>query len=139
MKPDANEVINHEGVVTRNSGGSVIVSISTKSACSGCHAKSSCSTFGTEEKLVEVKGNYNVNPGDNVNVMMSQSMGYTALTFGYVLPFVILMSMLITMIVFKMPELTAGLISISALIPYYLVLYCFRERLNNKFEFTLKA
>ena len=139
MKPARKEFINHEGVVTRNSGGSVIVSISSKSACSGCHAKGSCSTFGTEEKFVEVKGNYSVNPGDNVNVIMSKSMGYTAIAFGYILPFVVLLTMLITMIALKMPELSAGLVSVASLIPYYLVLYCFRERLNNKFEFTLKA
>lgn len=134
-----NEVINHEGVVTRNSGGSVIVSISSKSACSECHARGSCSTLGTEEKFVEVKGSYNVKTGDNVNVQMSQSMGYTALAFGYILPFVILMAMLITMVALGIPELMSGLISIAALIPYYLVLYCFRERLSGKFEFSLKV
>ncbi len=139
MKAARNEVINHEGVVTSNSGKSVIISISTKSACSGCHAKGSCNTLGSEEKIVEVKGSYKVKPGDIVNVLMSQAMGFTALTFGYILPFLILMAILITMIALKVPELMAGVISIGSLIPYYFVLYSFRKKINQKFEFTLKV
>lgn len=94
---------------------------------------------GNEKKIVEVKGNYNVKPGDTVNVLMSQSTGFTALAFGYILPFVTIMAMLIILVSLDIPELTAGLVSLGMLAPYYLVLYFFRERLNEKFTFTLKA
>ncbi|HLN56144.1 MAG TPA: SoxR reducing system RseC family protein [Bacteroidales bacterium] len=139
MKAAGEEVIDHEGVVASNSGTSVIISISSQSACSGCHAKGSCNMFGTEEKTVEVKGNYNVSPGDTVNVLMSRSMGFTALALGYILPFMVVLLMLITLVSLKVPELTAGLISLGALLPYYLILYLFRERLSEKFVFTLKV
>lgn len=139
MKAGSSEVIDHEGVVTSNSGKSVIITISSASACSGCHAKGSCNMSGNEKKIVEVKGNYNVKPGDTVNVLMSQSTGFTALAFGYILPFVTIMAMLIILVSLDIPELTAGLVSLGMLAPYYLVLYFFRERLNEKFTFTLKA
>lgn len=139
MKAARDEVIDHVGVVESNSGTSVIISISSQSACSGCHAKSSCNMLGPESKTVEVKGHYKVSPGETVNVLMSRSMGFTALAFGYLLPFVVLLTMLITMISLSVPELTAGLISLGALLPYYLILYFFRERLSEKFEFTLKV
>ncbi|HEX2969346.1 MAG TPA: SoxR reducing system RseC family protein [Bacteroidales bacterium] len=136
---EGSEVINHEGVVTSNSGKSVIVSISSQSACSGCHAKGSCNMFGTEQKLIEVIGTYSVEPGDIVNILMERSMGVSALFFGYILPFFVLLISLVTSISFNLPELTAGLISFGMLMPYYLILYFFRKRLSEKFTFTLKS
>jgi sigma-E factor negative regulatory protein RseC len=66
-------------------------------------------------------------------------MGYAALVLGYLLPLVSVVITLIVLISLKFPELFAGLISLAILIPYYTVLYFFRNRINKKFTFTLKA
>jgi sigma-E factor negative regulatory protein RseC len=132
-------IINHEGIVQRNDGNAVIVSISSVSACSGCHAEGSCSMSGKEEKIIEVFGTYNFNPGDKVMVLMKQSVAFTALLLGYVFPFIVLTGVLITMISFKVPELISGLLSIAILIPYYTILYFLRRKINTKFTFTLKV
>ena len=95
--------------------------------------------MGTEEKQVEVNGNYDVKPGDAVTILMKQSMGYSALFLGYILPFLLILTMLITLVSFKVPELITGLISLAVLLPYYSVLYIFRKRVNEKFTFTLKV
>ncbi len=79
-------IINHEGIVKNKNENTVIISITSASACSGCHAEGSCSLSGNEEKMIEVRGNYNVKPGDNVTILMKQSMGYAALFLGYILP-----------------------------------------------------
>lgn len=139
MKDPEDVVINHDGIVKENCGKSVIVTISTSSACSGCHAKGSCNTFGNEEKMIEVEGSYNVKPGDNVTVMMMQSMGYKALFLGYILPFFSVLATLITLISLNIRELTAGLVSLAVLIPYYFILALFRKKINEKFTFTLKV
>lgn len=131
--------ISHEGVVANNSGKSVTVTISAKSACSGCHAKGSCSLIGSGEKTVEVEGAWSVRPGDAVNVVMKQSMGFTALFYGYILPFLTLMTVLIVSLSAGFTELASGTISIAALLPYFLVLWIFRKRLNGKFAFSLKV
>jgi sigma-E factor negative regulatory protein RseC len=132
-------IINHEGIVQRNEGNAVIVSISSASACSGCHAEGSCTMSGKEEKIIEVYGRYNVKPGDLVTILMKQSIGFAAIFLGYVLPFIIVITVLIVMISLKVPELLSGLTSIAILIPYYIVLYLFRRRINAKFTFTLKV
>ncbi len=136
---DVAGIINHEGIVQRNEGNAVKISISSASACSGCHAEESCSLPGKEEKIIEVFGNYSVKPGDKVTILMERSMGYAAILLGYVLPFITLIAVLITMISLKLPELAAGLIAIAFLIPYYIILYFFRKRINAKFNFTLKV
>jgi sigma-E factor negative regulatory protein RseC len=94
---------------------------------------------GREEKIVEVKGHYNVNPGDRVTVLMKQSMGYAALFLGYVFPVIAVVAALVAFISLKLPELTSGLASLAILIPYYSILFFFRKTINEKFSFTLKA
>jgi positive regulator of sigma E activity len=139
MNSDKSVTINHEGTVQRSTDKSVIVSISTFSACAGCHAENSCSLSGREEKIVEVHGNYSVKPGDRVTVVMKQSIGFTALFFGYLLPLISVILMLILLISLNINELIAGLTSLGMLVPYYFILRLFRNTINEKFTFTLKA
>ncbi len=131
--------INHDGIVQKSDDKSVTVSIISSAACSGCHAEGSCSMSGKEEKIIEVPGRYSVSAGDRVVVIMKQSMGYTALFLGYLLPLIIVIITLIILISVKTPELTAGLTSLAVLIPYYSALWFMRNRINEKFTFTLKA
>jgi len=131
--------INHEGIVQKADNKSVIVSISVGSACSGCHAEGSCSLSGKEEKIIEVSGTYNVKTGDTVTILMKQSMGYGALFLGYLLPIIAVVACLMILSSFKVPELIAGVTSLALLVPYYIILYFFRKRINEKFKFTLKA
>jgi positive regulator of sigma E activity len=131
--------IKHEGTVLKIDKKSVFVCISSVSACSGCQAEGSCSISGQEEKIIEVSGSFNLKPGDKVTVLMKQSMGYAALLLGYLLPLISVIAVLIIAESFKVQELFAGLISISILIPYYLLLFIFRKRVNKKFTFSLKS
>jgi sigma-E factor negative regulatory protein RseC len=131
--------ISHEGVVQNVDEKAAIVRITTTSACSGCHAGGSCTLSGKEEKIIEITGRYNVSPGDTVTVLMKQSMGYAALLLGYLLPLVSVITILILLISLDLTELSAGLLSLTILIPYYSILYLFRKRINEKFTFTLKV
>jgi sigma-E factor negative regulatory protein RseC len=138
-KSEKTGTIEHDGIVQKSDNKSVTVRISSASACSGCHAEGSCTLSGIEEKIIEVSGSYNVDPGDNVTVLMKQSMGYAALLLGYVFPMILVVALLIILVSSSVPELTAGLGSIAALVPYYLVLWFFRKRISKKFTFTIKA
>jgi sigma-E factor negative regulatory protein RseC len=131
------ETIKHAGIVKVADNKSVFVSIISESACAGCHAEGSCNLSGSEEKTVEVKGNYNVKPGDKVTVLMKQSTGYAALFLGYLLPLISVVTTLIILISLDIPELEAGLLSLAILIPYYMILFLFRKRINEKFTFKL--
>ena len=136
---DYTGIINHDGIVQTVNEKAVIVSISATSACSGCHAESYCMQTGKEEKLIEVRGNYSVKTGDNVTIQMSRSMGYTAVFLGYIFPLIAVVTILIILVSMKVPELPAGLISLSILIPYYIIIYFLRSQINEKFTFTLKT
>lgn len=135
---DISVTVNHIGIVKKVDEKSVIVTITSVSACSGCHAEGGCTLSGKEEKIIEVRGRYNVKTGDQVTIIMQQSLGYAAVLLGYIIPLVAVITVLITMISLKIPELIAGLVSIVILIPYYTILYFFRKRINEKFTFKLK-
>jgi len=131
--------IEHEGIVKKTDNKSVTVSIIAESACSGCHAEGLCSLSEKEEKIVEIPGTFNVRPGESVRVLMKQSSGYAAVLFGYVLPLILVVALLIILESSGVTELAAGLGSVAVLLPYYLSLYIFRKKINRKFAFSLKA
>jgi sigma-E factor negative regulatory protein RseC len=131
--------INHDGIVLSNDGNNVTISISSASACSGCHAEGSCSLSGKEDKIIEVHGRYNVITGEPVTILMKQSMGFKALFLGYIFPGITVIVVLIILNSMNVSELLSGVISISMLLPYFTLLYIFRERINKKFTFTLKV
>ena len=74
---------------------------------------------------------------DAVKVIISGSMGFKALFLGYILPFLIVMCTLVIAISFDLSEPVSGLAALSTLIPYYIGLYLFKEKVNKKFIFTL--
>ncbi len=113
----------HKGIVQKSENKSVLVVIIAQTACSGCHAEGVCTLSGSAEKVIEVTGTYNVNPGDEVTVHMKQKSGYTAVILAYIIPLSIIISSLILLNVLRVSELTAGLFSIAMLIPYFAVLF----------------
>jgi positive regulator of sigma E activity len=132
------KTIDHKGIVQKSDNQSVTVIITSESACSGCHAEGSCSLSGKEEKIIEVKGNFEVKEGDTVTVLMKQSTGFIALFLGYLLPLVLVITTLIVFISLSYSEPVSGLLAIASLLPYYLVLYFFRKKINDRFIFSLK-
>lgn len=138
-KADIHETIQHDGIVQEIGNNSVLVTISSSTACSGCHAEGLCNISGKEEKTINITGNYNVSPGDPVIVQMKQSMGYKAIILSYLIPLVILIISLAVLDSLEVKELISGLVSIGILIPYFLLLLLFRKRINRIFTFTLKT
>jgi sigma-E factor negative regulatory protein RseC len=137
--PAGENTIEHKGIVHKNENESVSVLITSESACSGCHAENACTLAGSKEKIVEVKGVFGVKTGDPVIVTMKQASGYKALTLGYLIPLLIVLFTLIILIASGLSELISGLSAICILVPYYGVLYLLREKINEKFTFSIKA
>ena len=135
---DSFAYIEHDGVVQHSDSNHVIIRISSEAGCLGCHASGSCNISGAKEKMVEVHGNYDLSPGDSVTVLMKRSMGYRALFLGYLFPLIIVL-MFIIILSMHFSEVTAGLGSIGILCIYYFVLYLFRNRIRNRFTFTIKT
>lgn len=132
------EQITHEGIIDHIEKDMVSVRILSKSACAACHSKGMCSISEMTEKLIEIHNSgSHFTAGQEVNVILDQTMGNKAVVLGYLLPFVI---MIITLVVASsfMSELWAGLSAIAILLPYYLLLYSFKNKLSKTFSFRIE-
>ncbi len=129
----------HKGTVIEITEENIKVEILNKSMCAACHAKGFCSAGDSKEKVIDVPyfNNREFKLGDEVEVVMKRSMGFRAVWISYVIPLVILMIFLLTLQGLGLGELFAGLCSVLAVSLYYLVIYLFRDKLSNKFVFTI--
>jgi sigma-E factor negative regulatory protein RseC len=132
-------MIEHEGIIDHIDGDVAHVKIDSASACASCHAKGACGTADQEEKFLDVPlHGATYRQGDPVFVQIAQNLGFRAVALGYVYPFLILMAVLVGLLSAGMEELRAGGFALLSIIPYYLVLYMFRDHLSKSFTFSIK-
>ncbi|HOP05037.1 MAG TPA: SoxR reducing system RseC family protein [Tenuifilaceae bacterium] len=133
------KTVDHLGKVVEITRNDVKVSIISHSACASCHASGVCGMADTAEKTVAVtKPNHGFILGQDVKVILKQSMGFKALFLGYLIPFMLVVTLLIAFNSMGFSELKSGLFSISALVPYYFVLYLLRDKISRSFNFDIE-
>ena len=134
------DTISHEGIVTRITDDELEIKILAQSACASCHAKSACGMGEQAEKILTVP-----RPKDReftlmqkVNVTMAVGQGNKAAILAYLVPIVVLLAALFICLGVGLGEGWSALISIAALIPYYIVLYLKRDKLKRRFEYRIE-
>lgn len=137
----SSETVRHPGVVIRVDQKLVQVKILQVSACAHCLAKGACSVADMEEKVVDVE-NYEgepLLPGTMVTLTMKRSSGNRAILYGYFIPFLVLLTVLIAGSFFTSHEGLLGLLALGSLVPYYLVLYLKRDKLKKGFAISIEG
>ena len=133
--------IKHAGIVESIDGGGMKVRIMQTSACSGCKISAHCSASDTKEKLVDIYDKASIGQhvaGDSVVVVATYKTALQAVVIGFVLPFIVLVAMLVIVLQISGNEVLAALLSLGVLIPYFFVVFLMREKLKQKFSFTLE-
>jgi sigma-E factor negative regulatory protein RseC len=132
--------IKHSGVVENILGDSVQVRIVQTSACAACKVAGYCNASESKEKLVDVyhADTRNLKVGDVVTVTASTQVAAQALLLGFGLPFVVLVAVLIVVLLITGNEGAAALSGLGALVPYYAVLFLFRNRIRDKLSFSIE-
>jgi sigma-E factor negative regulatory protein RseC len=134
----AEKRISHDGIVDSLDGKEVVVRITSYAACSECHARGACNVTEEKEKFMRIKaGEERFQAGEKVRVILAQSLGFRALFLGYILPFLLVITVLLITTAAGLSELVTGLLSLSVLPPYYIGLKLFRNRLDRQFSFFL--
>ena len=132
-------MIEHEGIIDHIDGDVAHVRIESVSACASCHAKGVCSAADQEEKFLDVPlHGANYRQGDLVYVQVSKRLGFKAVALGYVYPFLLLMIVLVGLLAAGAGALKAGSFALLSIVPYYLMLYLFRNRISSTFTFSIK-
>ena len=135
------DTIKHQGIVENISGAHLQVRIVQTSACAACSVKGHCTSADAKEKLIDVidmAAAETCRPGDRVWVTGQLSMGVMAVMLAFVVPFLLLVVSLFVFMAFLNDELSAALISLSLLVPYYFMLWLNKSRLGKRFSFSIR-
>lgn len=136
---EASACIEQEGIVEEITDHGIRVRLRRDSACGQCSAHALCNLSDISERIIEsTDDTLNLKTGDVVGVAISRNMGNKAVFLGYLVPFFLLLSVLITLNSLGFSELLSGLVSITVLIPYYMLIYLLRDRLKNSFHFSVR-
>lgn len=132
--------IEHSGRVDTISGNRVKVNFIAESACASCHAKGYCSVSEVKEKSVEVPypGGMSLKEGEQVQIVLAQTLGFKALFLGYILPLILIIAALIVFTTLFKEEGKAGLLSLLVVAVYYFILYLFRKSIGRQFKFSIR-
>ena len=120
--------------------GCVKVRILQTSACAACKVASHCNASDKKEKIVEVfcDDAASYQKGQEVRVTASKQVAANALLLGFGLPFLLLMLILIVTLKLSGNEGVASIAALASLVPYYLVLWLFKDRIRQRLAFALE-
>lgn len=132
--------ISHRGRVVEITPELTSVEIISEAACASCHAKGLCGLGESKSKLVQLSTSpyMDLAPGDEVEVLLSASMGHKAVWIAYVIPCFLLIAVLLILNATAVGELASGLCAIASVLVYYFVVWLFRGRLRNEYIFKIK-
>ena len=134
------DIIKHRGIVEKIDGSHVVVRIVQTSACSACSAKGLCNASESKEKQIDV---YEVNPayriGEEVVLCGRTSMGMKAVFLAFGIPVLLLLAALfVTMRITDGDALLAAIVALLAVVPYYVVIYLMKDKMNKTFSFVIE-
>lgn len=132
-------IISHKGVVTKITDEELEIKILSQSACAACHAKSACGMGEQAEKILTVPRPKSKDFAlmQRVNVRMAIGQGNKAAVLAYLIPIILLLAVLFVCLGLGISEGISALLSVIALIPYYIILYLRRDKLKQKFEYLI--
>ena len=134
------DIIKHRGIVEKVEGAHVVVRIVQTSACAACSAKGLCNASESKEKQInvfEAGASYRI--GEEVVLCGSTSMGMRAVFLAFGIPMLLLLfALFVSMQVTDGDALVSSLVALFAVVPYYLVIYFMKDKLNRTFSFTIE-
>ena len=132
--------ISHKGNVLRVGPRETVVEIISKSACAACHASSVCTVADIARKEITVPTDPSSvhREGDEVDVVMHQSMGNKAVWIAYVIPLAVLIVLVMVFLRAGMGELLSGLLAICGVLSYFFIIWLLRGRLSDEAAFYIK-
>lgn len=132
--------ISHSGIIDSILGDRIKVRIVQTSACAACKVAGHCNAAESKVKVVDVvcsdSAGYTV--GQEVVVSASKAVANRALLLGFGVPFLILLVILLVVLHLTSSEGVAALSAIGALLPYYLLLWVFRDKVQQGISFRLE-
>ena len=116
------------------------VRIVQTTACAACKVASHCNASESKVKIVDVYccDTAKYKTGQEVVVWASKEVANKALLLGFGLPLLLLVGVLIILLRITDSEGVAALAALGALIPYYMILWLFKEKIRQQVSFRIE-
>lgn len=130
----------HKGKIVEITPEFTTVEIVSESACSSCHAKGLCGVSESRTKAVQLptRGWDDFKVGDEVQLVLKSSMGHRAVWLAYVVPLIILLTVLLGLLALGVGDLVSTAVAFAAITVWYFALWLFREKLKTEYIFNIK-
>jgi len=131
--------IDHIGKVVAVGEGEISVSVERGEACSHCQNKKVCGMMTSTNQTMKIKDkNYqHYYVGEMVTISTNTSLGMRAVLLAYILPLLVLFLSLVVGFSFFSSELLQIVVALIPTVLYYIILYWFRHRIEQKFTFSV--
>ena len=134
---DIENFVKHEGIISKIRNNVITVSLKGNINCEGCNIKSACGISDSNSKEVEVySSDKSLKLHEDVDVVLKKDLGLKAIFWAYVLPFLLMITILIISSTL-VPEWLAGILAVSFLIPYYFMLFILRAQFKKIFKISI--
>ena len=141
--------ITHSGIIQRIADGCIQVQIVQTSACSACKVASLCgsasrgSAANDAESKIKVVDVFTADTagyqeGQEVTVWTSKDVANRALLLGFGAPFLLLICVLMISLKLFSDEGIAALVALGSLVPYYIALWCMKDRIQRQLTFYIE-
>ena len=132
--------IEHLGVIDAIEGNCIHVAISQSSACAECKVAGHCNASESKDKIIDIitdsAAEYSI--GESVKVSTTKGVGMMASIYAYVLPLVIMMTVLIVVKAITGSDGWAAISALFSLIPYYVCVYILRNKISSQVYFEIE-
>ena len=132
--------ISHSGIVEGIQDGCVKVRIVQTAACAACKVASHCNAAESKVKMIDVfccdTAKYKT--GQEVVVWASKDVANKALVLGFGVPLLLLVGVLVIVLRLTSDEGVAALVALGSLVPYYLLLWLLRDKIQQRISFQLE-
>jgi len=130
--------IKHSGIIESIEGTHVRVRITQSSSCTSCKVASHCNASESKEKIIDVyDGTHEFTIGQAVIVNTSVNSAKLALTIGFIVPLLLLITIILSLKFLGIDDGIAAIGAIAYLVPYYIIIYIGRKKIDKRISFFI--
>lgn len=130
--------VTHEGIIEAIDNRHISVRIIQQAACASCKVAAHCNASDTKVKIVDVYADSShLTVGQKIVVSTSGSAVKNALLIGFLFPLFIIVFLIVFSKFLGKTDDVAALLALGSLIPYYIIVWLFRNKIAQKITFHI--
>lgn len=131
--------ITHSGVIEAIENQHIRVRIVQQAVCASCKVAAHCNASDMKEKIVDVyTESAHLTVGQQVVVSTSSAAVKDALLLGFIIPLVMMIAIIFSAKICGSSDDVSALLSIASLIPYYIGIWFFRDKIASRISFQIE-